>query len=85
VKFSDGKPGSSIPRFAWYGEGNWNGLNYCHVGKAVYVSSNLVGSASDIYGNAENINNNFSESLKLQLLSSSIIRVTSACNEEWRQ
>ncbi|MBD2437568.1 hypothetical protein [Nostoc sp. FACHB-110] len=82
VKFSEGKPGTSIPRLAWYGEGNWGGATYRHVGQAIYRSSNLVGFASDIYGNGENIHNNFPGNLKVEV-SGSTIRVTGAWNEEW--
>ncbi|MBH8564842.1 hypothetical protein I8748_22105 [Nostoc sp. CENA67] len=84
VKFSEGQPGQSrIPRLAWYGEGNWGGATYRHVGQAIYRGSNLIGFASDIHGNGEDINNNFPGNLKVQILGSRI-RVTGAWNEEWR-
>jgi hypothetical protein len=84
VKFSDGKPRStSIPRLSWYGEGNWGGATYRHVGQAIYRSSNLVGFASDIHGNGENINNNFDGNLKVDITNPAKIRVTGAWNEEW--
>jgi hypothetical protein len=84
VKFSEGRPGTTIPRLAWYGEGNWRGATYRHAGQAIYRGSNLVGFASDIHGNGEDINNNFPGNLKIQILGSSTIRVTGAWNEEWQ-
>jgi hypothetical protein len=84
VKFSAGKPGNTIPRIAWYGEGNWGGATYRHVGQAIYRNTSLVGFASDIYGNGENINNNFPGNLKVQIVSGAKIRVTGAWNEEWQ-
>lgn len=84
VKFSEGQPGQSrIPRLAWYGEGNWGGATYRHVGQAIYRGSNLVGFASDIHGNGEDINNNFPGNLKVEIVGSTI-RVTGAWNEEWK-
>ncbi|WP_414545603.1 hypothetical protein [Nostoc sp. CCY0012] len=84
VKFSEGRPGSKIPRLAWYGEGNWGGSTYRHVGQAVYRGSNLVGYASDIHGNGENINNNFPNgNINIQIVNPSTIRVTGAWNEQW--
>lgn len=87
VKFSEGQPGNPrIPRLAWYGEGNWNGATYRHVGHAFYSGSNLIGSASDIYGNGENINNNFPGNLRVQVGGGgATIRVTGAWNEEWQR
>ncbi len=84
VKFSEGRPGTTIPRLAWYGEGNWGGSTYRHVGQAIYRGSNLVGFASDIHGNGENINNNFPGNLKVEIVSGATIRVTGAWNEEWQ-
>ncbi|MDJ0737590.1 MAG: hypothetical protein QNJ47_26610 [Nostocaceae cyanobacterium] len=84
VKFSQGNSRNPrIPRLAWYGEGNWGGRTYRHVGHAFYRGRNLVGSASDIYGNGENFKNSFPGNLKLQIISGSRIRVTGAWNEEW--
>ncbi len=82
VKFSDGKPGTAIPKIAWYGEGRWGRSTYRHVGHAFYRGRNLVGFASDIHGNGEDTNNNFPGNLKVQI-SGSKIRVTGAWNEEW--
>lgn len=85
VKLSGGKPGTTIPRLAWYGEGNWSGATYRHVGQAIYRGRNLVGFASDIHGNGENINNNFPGNLNVQVLDGgSTIRVTGAWNEQWQ-
>lgn len=84
VKFSEGRPGTTIPRLAWYGEGNWGAATYRHVGQAIYRGTNLVGFASDIHGNGENINNNFPGNLRVQVLGGSTIRVTGAWNEEWQ-
>ncbi|AFY31526.1 hypothetical protein [Calothrix sp. PCC 7507] len=83
VKFSEGRPETTIPKIAWYGEGNWGGSTYRHAGQAIYRGSNLVGFASDIYGNGENINNNFPGNLRVEILGSTI-RVTGAWNEEWK-
>jgi hypothetical protein len=73
---------------AWYGEGNWQGATYRHVGQAFYRSSNLIGYASDIYGNGENIHNTFPGNLKIQVVSGSwpapnTIQVKGAWNETW--
>ncbi|WP_071191074.1 hypothetical protein [Trichormus sp. NMC-1] len=84
VKFSGGKSGNTIPRLAWYGEGNWGGAKYRHLGQAIYRGSNLFGFASDIHGNGEDINNNFPGNLQIKVISFSTIRVTGAWNEEWQ-
>ncbi|MBD2344104.1 hypothetical protein [Anabaena subtropica] len=84
VKLSQGKPGTSVPILAWYGEGNWSGATYRHAGQAIYRGSSLVGFASDIHGNGEDINNNFPGNLQIQIIGSSRIRVTGAWNEEWQ-
>jgi hypothetical protein len=85
VKFGKGKPGADIPKLVWYGEGTWNGATYRHIGQVIYKGSNLVGFASDIYGNGENTNKNFPGNLKVQILTNqSTIRVTGAWNEEWK-
>jgi hypothetical protein len=86
VKVGEGTPGNSrLPRLAWYGEGNWGGATYRHLGHAFYRSRELVGSASDF---KENIHNNFDQNLTVQLASGSWanpneIRVTGAWNESW--
>ncbi|WP_413173655.1 hypothetical protein [Anabaena azotica] len=84
VKLSEGKPGTTIPRLAWYGEGNWGGAKYRHLGQAIYRGSNLIGFASDIHGNGEDINNNFPGNIQIKILNSSTIHVTGAWNEEWQ-
>jgi len=85
VKFGEANPGNSrIPKIAWYGEGNWGGATYRHVGHAFYRGSNLVGFASDIHGNGENINNTFPGNLKVEIINPSTIRVTGAWNEQWQ-
>lgn len=69
VKFSEKHPGnSSIPKFACYGERNRNRATYRHVAYPFYSGSNLIGYASDLYGNGENINNNFPGNLKIQIV-----------------
>jgi len=83
VKFSNGNTRNRVPKIAWYGEGNWSGRNYRHVGQAFYRGRNLIGFASDMYGNGEYFNGNFNGNLKLQFISGSRIRVTGAWNEEW--
>ena len=85
VKFSEGNPGlSNIPRIAWYGEGNWGGGTYSHMGHAFYRGSNLAGYASDICDGTRTICNNFPGNLKVQIVNPSTIRVTGAWNEEWQ-
>jgi hypothetical protein len=91
VKISDGIGSQGIPRIAWYGEGNWEGGTYRHVGQAVTrrpsdVSG--VGYASDINGNGEAANNNFPGTLKVSLAGGTWnnptrINVTGAWNETW--
>jgi hypothetical protein len=88
VKPSDPNPRRTTPQLAWYGEGNWQGNTYRHVGHAFGRGSSLVGSASDIFGNGEDINNNFPSNLKVSLASGSWsnpteIQVTGAWNERW--
>ena len=84
VKFSQGHPRRpGIPRIAWYGEGQWGGKTYRHVGHAFYRGRTLVGYASDIFGNGENFKNNFPGNLKVTIINPSRIRVTGAWNEEW--
>jgi hypothetical protein len=82
VGISDGQ-NNTIPQLAWYGEGDWRGATYRHVGHA-FKSGSLVGSASDIYGNGEDIKNNYNKNLKVEIVNSSTIRVTGAWNEEWQ-
>jgi hypothetical protein len=93
VKFSNGSPAKPrTPRLAWYGEGNWYGKTYRHMGHAFYKSqhspqilplANLKGYASDVYGNGEDINNNFPGNLQVTIVNPNRIRVTGAWNEEW--
>jgi hypothetical protein len=79
------------PIVAWYGEGNWEGGTYRHVGHAVFSSrSTAQGFASDIHGNGEDANNNFDGNLKLELLAGTWnnptkINVTGAWNETWER
>jgi hypothetical protein len=82
VKMSEGTPGNPrIPKLAWYGEGNWNGSNYRHVGHAFYQDTTLVGAAADFQ---EDIHNNFPfGTLKLEIVDANTIRVTGAWNEIW--
>jgi hypothetical protein len=91
VKFSNGsllKP--RTPRIAWYGEGNWYGKTYRHVGHAFYKvpgaippAAPLKGYASDINGNGEDIHNNFPGNLQVKIVNPNLIKVTGAWNEEW--
>jgi hypothetical protein len=83
VKMSEGTPGGNplLPKLAWYGEGNWNGANYRHVGHAFYQDGTLVGAAADFQ---EDIHNNFPfGTLKLELVDANTIQVTGAWNETW--
>jgi hypothetical protein len=88
VKPSDTNPRRTTPQLAWYGEGNWQGSTYRHVGHAFGRGFSLVGSASDIFGNGEDINNNFPNNLKVSLTGGSWsnpteIQVTGAWSEKW--
>lgn len=85
VKFSNGSlQNSRTPRIAWYGEGNWRGKTYRHMGHAFYRGQQLLqGYASDMYGNGEAFTGNFNGNLKVQMINASRIRVTGAWNEEW--
>jgi hypothetical protein len=87
VKFTEGSPDGSTPRFAWYGEGRWGNASYRHVGHAFRhpVNGTLrIGYASDIYGNGENASANFDGNLKMKVLNQGKrIQVTGAWNEEW--
>jgi hypothetical protein len=82
VKRGEGRPGvSRLPAIAWYGEGNWQGATYRHLGHAFYQGTTLVGAAADF---KENIHNNFPYgALKLQIVNPNTIRVTGAWNEVW--
>jgi hypothetical protein len=87
VKFTEGSI-DSAPRFAWYGEGNWNGTSYRHIGHAVSNPTNpkqRIGYASDITGNGEQTNGNFNGNLVLEFADANTIRVTGAWNEEWQK
>ncbi|MBE9211482.1 hypothetical protein IQ247_01905 [Plectonema cf. radiosum LEGE 06105] len=83
VKFAQGTRTNRLPKIAWYGEGNWSGSTYRHVGHAFYQGNSLIGSASDMHGNGEYFNGSFDRNLEIQLLPGSRIRVTGAWNEEW--
>ena len=84
VKLSEGRPGTPrIPKLAWYGEGNWQGKTYRHIGHAFYQRRQLRGYASDIYGNGEFFKNSFPGNLKVRIINPNRIRVTGAWNEEW--
>ncbi|MEM7554718.1 MAG: hypothetical protein AAF378_11545 [Cyanobacteria bacterium P01_A01_bin.84] len=86
VKFGQPRPLAKrrLPAIAWYGEGNWQGKTYRHVGHAFGRNrQNLKGYASDIFGNGEDFKGNFPGNLKIQVINSSRIRVTGAWNEEW--
>ncbi len=83
VKFISTKPGSNIPRLAWYGEGRWGGNTYRHVGHGLIRGSKIVGYASDINGNGEDANGNFPGNLNIKIISGHKIQVTGAWDEEW--
>lgn len=86
VKVTTVRRGSRrFPKIAWYGEGNWNGKSYRHVGHAFGNRRLMRGYASDIYGNGEYFKNNFPGNLRVRMISPSRIRVTGAWNEEWVQ
>jgi hypothetical protein len=55
VKVSSYSPGGSSAGFDWYGEGDWGGGSYRHIGTG-YTSQGEFGSlatAADMYGNGE--------------------------------
>jgi hypothetical protein len=78
-----------FPVFIWYGEGQWAGYTYRHVGRAAFEPDGaLVGAASDIHGNGESFNNNFPGNLWIQVVSGNLsypteIHITGAWNEAW--
>jgi hypothetical protein len=85
--------GFRSPAIAWYGEGNWQGNTYRHVGHAVLsrgTDAPATGFASDIHGNGEDANNNFDGNLKIDLVAGTWnnptkIHVTGAWNETWER
>lgn len=88
VKFVEGSPNNSTPKFAWYGEGSWSGKPYRHVGHAIQqptISTKRIGYASDIHGNSEFANGNFDGNLAIEVVNPTTIRVTGAWNEEWQK
>jgi hypothetical protein len=88
VKFAEGSPDNSTPKFAWYGEGSWSGKTYRHVGHAIQqptISTKRIGYASDIWGNGEYAGGNFDGNLAIEVVNPSTIRVTGAWNEEWQK
>lgn len=86
VKITTMRRGSRrIPKISWYGEGNWNGKTYRHIGHAFGNRRLMRGYASDIYGNGEDFKNNFPGNLRVTMITPNRIRVTGAWNEEWVQ
>jgi hypothetical protein len=85
------KPVLRSPVIAWYGEGNWEGGTYRHVGQANRLSgSSATGYASDIHGNGEDTSNNFDGNLSLKIIAGTWnnplkINVTGAWNETWER
>lgn len=94
VRSLSGVPGQGVrcvrfnvqntPNFTiWYGEGYWGSGQYRHVGVG-YLGGKA--SASDIFGNGENAQGNFSGSLRIVSSGGNFprtMRVTGAWNEEW--
>ncbi|HZQ39084.1 MAG TPA: hypothetical protein VFD32_24370 [Dehalococcoidia bacterium] len=85
VKYPDGGDPLS---FAWYGEGNWNGRTYRHVGKAQSNGDGYTATASaaDLYG--EDDRNSFMGTIAIRVTSWAIgfpgeIDVTGAWWEHW--
>jgi hypothetical protein len=81
VKYHATGPGNLI----WYGEGQWQGRTYRHVGIAFFDHSE-VNRAADITGNGEDFNNSVT-GLVFQIQGSwpepNTIIVTGAWNERW--
>jgi hypothetical protein len=72
--------------FSWYGEGNWNGATYRHVGQGLARGRIMIGYASDINGNGEIIHNNFPGNLSITTSGGTVpgqIYVRGAWNEIW--
>lgn len=89
VKFHNRQTvGDDLAGVYWYGEGQWNGSRYRHVGYTYRqvnpFGDDTVGSyAADIFGNGENSNNQFSN-LKVRAVQGlNRIRVTGGWSEEW--
>jgi hypothetical protein len=99
VSALDGRSGKGIrcveynqggsPLFAWYGEGDWNGAVYRHIGIATFDSIEQFthGSAADLFGNGETFRNSFPDNLIFDVRgrwpTPSSIRVTGAWRETW--
>jgi len=87
VKWSDGsQTRRQVPAFAWYGEGNWQGNTYRHVGQAFVGKgrpNQYQGFASDVYGNGEAYQGNFPGNLVMTVYGKDTIVVEGAWSEKW--
>jgi len=87
VKWSDGSLAHQVPVFAWYGEGNWRGYAYRHVGHAFARNAQepnvYQGYAADIYGNGEQTQGDYPGNLIITIVDANTIRVTNVWYEEW--
>jgi hypothetical protein len=99
VRAPDDRPGRGVRcvrvdegagALVWYGEGQWPGATYRHLGSAALGggAGTVRASAADIFGNGANTNGAFPGSLELRVTAGSWaepreIRVTGAWNEIW--
>jgi hypothetical protein len=103
VTAPDGRGGSgfrcvkypaSSAHFAWYGEGQWGGATYRHVGEAHKLYSTtfqklpLQGYAANIFGNGEDFHGTAAGTLEIEVVSGDwpspdAIHVGGAWNEDW--
>ena len=90
VKWGRGTPNTAhIPRFAWYGEGNWDGTSYRHVGHAFLSrrpdlkARRFVGYAAELADDAETLPPHYPGTLKMRLIAAGRIEVMGAWHEEW--
>jgi len=87
VKWSDGTFKKRVPVFAWYGEGNWRGYPYRHLGQAyarnAKASNVLKGYAADFMGNGEATEGFYNGNLVVTVVDKNTIQVTGIWDEEW--
>lgn len=85
----------SASQLIWYGEGQWQGQTYRHVGEATPGCADqpldFCGAAADIHGNGESFNNRFpGKTIEFKAINGSWpapdeIRVSGAWNEVWHK
>jgi len=85
----------SMPHLTWYGEGQWQGQTYRHIGEATPGCADrpldFCGAAADIHGNGESFNNNFPgkiigfKATNGNWPAPNEIRISGAWNEVWNK